>query len=152
MKPTRGLTSNWSLATADGGDGDLRELLGGGLDVDRAVCEEVGTPRDDDHVDGGGDRPPLLQLDQLQRRPHRVRVWRGEPAEHGIGVALADHHHRKEVGVEQVLVGLLHRHPLVGAELGHGGGITGAEVGLRRRVEDTDPVERDVVADRRPLH
>ena len=79
------------------GDRDVRELLGGGVRVDRAVAvdEHLVLQAHEEHR--GDDRDPRHGLHDLQRRPDGVGGGVHRARHHAVGQAELDHH-RAEVG------------------------------------------------------
>ena len=88
-------------------DGDLRQVFGGRLDVDRGVGQEVDVALlRDHHVHAGHPAQFGADVDHLQRRADGVGIVRGQAADQRVGI-VEPHHHAAERGrVQDGLFGL----------------------------------------------
>ena len=81
---------------------DLRELLGGGIDVDRRVGAEDDVLLEDEHVHAAHDLGLGMRADHLERGPDRLGVVHVHAGEQRVGVAAGDHARAEIVAVEEL--------------------------------------------------
>ena len=98
---------------------DLRELLGGGIDVDRRVGAEDDVPLGDEHVHAAHELRARVRADHLERGPDRLGVVQVHAGEQRVRVAARDHARAEVVAVEELAARFVERESLPLAELPH---------------------------------
>ena len=126
-------------------DGDLRQVLGAGLDIDRGVGKEQGPVFRDHQIETGDLGDPRPPVDDLEHRTNGVGIGIGDPVDLAIHHPFPDQHGPEDIGVPELPPHLVHG-PAPSLAQGKKFVFKGFQMLIMHRVDDLDARKRDLQA------